>query len=163
MCNFAAQLKHVAYREELVEDQRNNTFVRFMDYNQAIESICFKFGHAVTEFDVFRWLRNFDESEWAMALNVLDKVVYYSSDSIDEMLEYYIQKIIEAHPNEQVYILPSGNIGKSGHVMAYHAKKVIEKLALSEKTLSLLNLKNLGKIKNKRSGIPYFRGLLIRG
>ena len=119
-----------------------------MDYNQAIESICFKFGHAVTEFDVFRWLRNFDESEWAMALNVLDKVVYYSSDSIDEMLEYYIQKIIKAHPNEQVYILPSGNIGKSGHVMAYHAKKVIEKLALSEKTLSLLNLKNLGKIKN---------------
>ena len=119
-----------------------------MDYNQAIESICFKFSHAVTEFDVFRWLRNFDESEWAMALNVLDKVVYFSSDSIDEMLEYYIQKIIEAHPNEHVYILPSGNIGKSGHVMAYHTKKVIEKLALSEKTLSLLNLKNLGKIKN---------------
>ena len=54
-----------------------------MDYNQAIESICFKFSHAVTEFDVFRWLRNFDESEWAMALNVLDKVVYFSSDSID--------------------------------------------------------------------------------
>ena len=118
-----------------------------MDYNQAIESICFKFSHAVTEFDVFRWLRNFDESEWTMALNVLDKVVYFSSDSIDEMLEYHIQKIIEAHPNEHVYILPSGNIGKSGHVMAYHAKKVIEKLALSEKTLSLLNLKNLGEIK----------------
>ena len=65
-----------------------------MDYNQAIESICFKFGHTLTEFDVFRWLRNFDEREWAMALNVLDKVVYYSSDNIDEMLEYYIQKII---------------------------------------------------------------------
>ena len=59
-----------------------------MDYNQAIESICFKFGHTLTEFDVFRWLRNFDEREWAMALNVLDKVVYYSSDNIDEMLEY---------------------------------------------------------------------------
>ena len=41
-----------------------------MDYNKAIESVCFKFGHAVTEYDVFRWLRNFDESEWTMALNV---------------------------------------------------------------------------------------------
>ena len=57
-----------------------------MDYNQAIESVCFKFGHAVTEYDVFRWLRNFDESEWPMALNVLGKVIYYSSDRIDETL-----------------------------------------------------------------------------
>ena len=28
MCNFVAQLKHVAYREELVEIQRDNTFRR---------------------------------------------------------------------------------------------------------------------------------------
>ena len=28
MCNFAAELKHVAYREELVEIQRDNTFRR---------------------------------------------------------------------------------------------------------------------------------------
>ena len=28
MCNFAAQLKYVAYREELVETQRDNTFRR---------------------------------------------------------------------------------------------------------------------------------------
>jgi hypothetical protein len=28
MCNFAAQLKHVAYREKLVEIQRDNTFRR---------------------------------------------------------------------------------------------------------------------------------------
>ena len=47
-----------------------------MDYNLAIESVCFKFGHAVTEYDVFRWLRDFGESEWPMALNVLDKVIY---------------------------------------------------------------------------------------
>ena len=26
-----------------------------MDYNKAIESVCFKFGHAVTEYDVFRY------------------------------------------------------------------------------------------------------------
>lgn len=57
-----------------------------MDYNKAIESICYKFGQAVTEFEVIRWLRNFDESEWTMALEVLDKVVYYSSDRIDENL-----------------------------------------------------------------------------
>lgn len=118
-----------------------------MDYNQAIESLCFKFGHAVTEYDVFRWLRNFDESEWALALNVLDKVIYYSSDSIDGMLEYHIKMIINEHPSKHIYILPSGNVGKSGHVMAYHAKKVIEKLALPENKFSLLNLKNLKDIK----------------
>ena len=58
-----------------------------MDYNKAIESICYKFGQAETVFEVFRWLGNFDESEWAMALEVLDKVVYYSSDRIDGNLE----------------------------------------------------------------------------
>lgn len=118
-----------------------------MDYNNAIESICFKFGHAVTEFEVFRWLRNFDESEWAMALNVLDKVVYYSSDRIDEALKYDIERIVNTHQGDHIYILPSGNVGKSGNAMAYHAKKVIEALRLPESVLSLLNLKNLDGIK----------------
>ena len=118
-----------------------------MDYNQVIESICFKFGHAVTEFDVFRWLRNFNDSEWDMALNVLDKVVYYSSDRIDWTLEYQIKQIVEKHKDKHVYILPSGNIGKSGHVMAYHAKKVIENLGMPETVLSLLNLKNINQVK----------------
>ncbi len=118
-----------------------------MDYNQAIESICFKFGHAVTEYDVFRWLRNFDESEWDMALNVLDKVVYYSSDRIEETLEGHIKQIVEEHKGVHVYVLPSGNVGKSGHVMAYHAKKVIENLGLPEKVLSLLNLRSLDTVK----------------
>ena len=118
-----------------------------MDYNQAIESICFKFGHALTEYDVFRWLRNFDESEWDMALNVLDNVVYYSSDRIDVTLEFHIKQIVKDYRGEHVYILPSGNVGKSGHVMAYHVKKVIENLGLPESVLSLLNLKNIDLIK----------------
>lgn len=118
-----------------------------MDYNKAIESICFKFGHAVTEYEVFRWLRNFDESEWAMALNVLDKVVYYSSDRIDEALKYDIGCIVESHPGDHIYVLPTGTVGKSGNAMAYHAKKVIEALGLPENVLSLLNIKNLEGIK----------------
>ena len=118
-----------------------------MDYNKAIESVCFKFDHAVTEYDVFRCLMFFVESEWSMALNVLDKVVYYSSDMIDEDLEYHIKKIIEENSGQHIYILPSGNVGKSGHAMAYHAKKVIEKQNLPENELSLLNLKNLKDIK----------------
>ncbi len=28
-----------------------------MDYNKAIESVCFKFGHAVTEYDVWSIIR----------------------------------------------------------------------------------------------------------
>ena len=120
-----------------------------IDYNKAIEGVCVKFGHAVTDHDVFRWLRNFDESEWITALCVLDKVMYYSSDRIDETLDYYIREIIRTNEGKHIYILPSGNVGKSGHVMAYHAKKIIEKLALPESTLSLLNIMNLGTIKKK--------------
>lgn len=121
-----------------------------MDYNQAIESLCFKFGHAVTEYDVFRWLQNFKEDEWTMAMNVLDKVVYYSSDRIDEIVESYIKQIIQEYQDKHIYIQPSGSVGKSGHVMAYHAKKVIEKLeneGLPKDVLTLLNLKNIVNIK----------------
>lgn len=120
-----------------------------MDYNKAIESICFKFGHAVTEYDVFRWLRNFDENEWNMALNVLDKVVYYSSDRIDETIEYWLRKILIKYHSKAVYIIPSGSVGKSGHVMAYHAKKVIEKIGLPDNQLVLSNLKALNNIPSK--------------
>lgn len=115
-----------------------------MDYNSIIESLCFKFGYTVTDYDIFRWLRNFEDSEWDIALNVLDKVVYYSSDRIDESLESYINKIISEYKDRHIYILPSGNVGKSGHVMAYHAKKVIEMLGFPDNRLSLLNIKNLG-------------------
>lgn len=120
-----------------------------MDYNLAIESICFKFGHAVTEYDVFRWLRNFDESEWYMALNVLNMVVYYSSDRIAETVEREIMSIVKNHTGKKVQILPSGNVGKSGNVMAYHAKKIVERLDPNEKYLKLINLKSLDSIPKK--------------
>lgn len=120
-----------------------------MDYNRAIESICFKFGHAVTEFDVFRWLRNYDESEWDIALNVLDKVIYYSSDRIDETLEYQLKQLVSENTDCTILLLPSGNVGKSGNVMAYHAKKVIEKLNLPKKRLRLICLNMLDNIHEK--------------
>ena len=117
-----------------------------MDYNQAIESICFKFGYAVTEYEVFRWLRNFDENEWVYALNVLDKVAYYSSDRIDETLEYWIKKLIETYKDKSISILPSGSVGKSGNVMAYHAKKVLETIHLSKTKPSLLRLDDIKSV-----------------
>lgn len=120
-----------------------------MDYNTAIESICFKFGYAVTEYDVFRWLRNFDEDEWDMALNVLNMVVYYSSDRITETVEREIMSIVRSHTGKYVQILPSGSVGKSGHVMAYHAKKIVERLDPNEKYLKLINLKSLDSIPKK--------------
>ena len=41
-----------------------------MDYNKAIESICYKFGQAVTEFEVFRWLRNCKRSIFRLDTNL---------------------------------------------------------------------------------------------
>ena len=115
-----------------------------MDYNKAIESVCFKFGHAVTEYDVFRWLRNFDESEWTMALNVLDKVVYYSSDMIDENLEYQIKKILEENPGQHIYILPSGNVDRAMLPRISLIRKIVkeEGFALNEKKTELLHQGN---------------------
>lgn len=120
-----------------------------MDYNSAINSICFKFGHAVSEYDVFRWLRNFDESEWDMALNVLDKVVYYSSDRVDEVLECQLKKVKNKYADNKIYILPSSDIGKSGHVMAYHAKKLLKKGNLVDGVVSLFELKDKINENNK--------------
>lgn len=112
----------------------------------AIEGICFKFGHAVTEYDVFRWLRNFDESEWDMALHVLNMVVYYSSDRISETIEREIKELTLNYPESHIQILPSGNVGKSGHVMAYHTKKIVERLDPKQDYLKLINLKSLDSI-----------------
>lgn len=57
-----------------------------MDYNKAIESVCFKFGHAVTEYDVFRWLRNFDESEWTMPTTATsNNINYFLSSGLKEL------------------------------------------------------------------------------
>ena len=120
-----------------------------MDYNVAIEGICFKFGHAVTEYDVFRWLRNFDESEWDMALHVLNMVVYYTSDRISETIEREIKELTSNYPDSHIQILPSGNVGKSGHVMAYHAKKIVERLDPKQDYLKLINLKSLDSIPKK--------------
>lgn len=120
-----------------------------MDYNLAIESICFKFGYVVTEYDVFRWLRNFDECEWDMALSVLNMVVYYSSDRIAETVEREIERIANDYSDRIVQILPSGNVGKSGHVMAYHAKKIVERLDPNQIHLKLINLNLLDSIPQK--------------
>lgn len=114
-----------------------------MDYNKAIESICYKFGQAVTEFEVFRWLRNFDESEWTMALDVLDKVVYYSSDRIDENLEVGIKKIVKDHKGEKLRILPVGKVGKSGAVMVYHINKAVKKLKIPKEYFEVVTLEQL--------------------
>lgn len=119
-----------------------------MDYNQAIESVCFKFGQAVTEFEVFRWLRNFDEAEWAMALNVLDKVAYYSSDRIEEELLTQLKKVVKDYPGKTIRILPSGDVGKSGHVMAYHMKKVMLKAKPPKGSVKVIALEQLPDIEN---------------
>lgn len=120
-----------------------------MDYNELIDSICFRFRHAVTEYDIFRWLRNFKDEDWDIALSLLSKVCYYSSDDIDERIEHYLQKIIADAGRRPVVIVPSGSVGKSGNVMAYHVKKVLEKLRLPDNELKQTNINGLSNIPKR--------------
>lgn len=101
--------------------------------NLQIEALVYRFDHAITEADIVRWLMNFEEDYWSMAIKVLENVVYYSSDRIYATLKSYLDKILDAADGVPVIIVPVGSVGKSGYVMAYYAKKLVE--AINDKSL----------------------------
>lgn len=101
--------------------------------NLQIETLVYRFAHAITEADIVRWLMNFEEDYWSMAIKVLENVVYYSSDRIYATLKSYLDKILDAADGVPVIIVPVGSVGKSGFVMAYYAKKLVE--AINDKSL----------------------------
>lgn len=118
--------------------------------SDRIDALVFRFEHAVTASDIIRWLTNFDEKEWDYALKILENTIYYSSDRILDTLTNYIAKILKSAKGKCVWILPSGEIGKSGHVMAYYAKKIIGNLHLSDKAIKLVSKDDLNNIPDDR-------------
>ena len=71
MCNFAAQLKHVAYREELIEIQRDNTFRR--ETLKPSKKARYKPNYQSANFQVFKPHENFN------SLFLTKKTLFYFS------------------------------------------------------------------------------------
>jgi len=63
-----------------------------LSITNRVEPLVYRFDHAITESDIFRWLSNFEQTEWGVALTILENVVYYSSDRIFQILETYLRK-----------------------------------------------------------------------
>ena len=59
MCNFAAQLKHVAYREKLIEIQRDNTFRR--ETLKSSKKARYKSNHQSAYYQVFALSLTFEK------------------------------------------------------------------------------------------------------
>jgi len=59
MCNFAAQLKHVEYREKLVEIQRDNTFWR--ETLKSSKKARYKPKQQSTNYQTFAFLFTFEK------------------------------------------------------------------------------------------------------
>ena len=117
-------------------------------FADRIEALAYRFDHAISEADILRWLSNFKEKQWSIALEILENVIYYSSDRIFQTLQTYLLEILKKY--HHVRVLPIGNVGKSGNVMAYYAKKILENLKISEKELRLITTKELGSTFPKR-------------
>lgn len=95
------------------------------EIKERIEIICDRFDNDISQIDIVNWLSNFQEEDWEKALTVLEYVDYYSYDRILACYKSNIEKIINDHSGQRIIIYPLGNIGKSGHFVAYFIKKVI--------------------------------------
>lgn len=117
-------------------------------FADRVEALAYRFDHAISEVDILRWLSNFEEKLWPVAIEILENVIYYSSDRIYLTLQTYLLEILKNY--HHVRVLPIGNVGKSGNVMAYYAKKILECLKISEKELKLITINELESTFPKR-------------
>jgi len=110
----------------------------------------YQFDNQVTESDILRWLTNFDENEWGMAIRLLSEVQFFSEARCGEVLARGLTAIIEDYKLDKVYILPVGSVGKSGHMIAFSTHKLCEMKALKGKCAVVESIENL-KLENNTS------------
>lgn len=90
-----------------------------------LTTLRYRFDEQFSEADILAWLYNFDESDWAVALTLLNQVSFYSEARCADVLEDGLKRIIDKHRGMPIAIYPIGGVGKSGGVMAYHIKKLM--------------------------------------
>jgi hypothetical protein len=94
------------------------------DYQNIISAACDRFNNSISQLDIISWLENFESHDWKKALIVLNSFEYYSTKDIIREFDFGLNCIIDdLKPNEKIFLIPIGKIGKSGMAMIYYLKK----------------------------------------
>lgn len=100
-----------------------------MDIEKDIDSITLDFlfkrlKHSVSQYDILKWLTNFDDKDVSLAIDILQNITVYTTHEIEEVFQEKLSEILRSVPAaENIVILPIGDFGKSGSMMAYLVKK----------------------------------------
>jgi hypothetical protein len=99
----------------------------FSDYQDIIDVLCDKFQNIISQIDIMKWLKNFEESDWKKALTVLTHFEYFSINDIIREYSCGLKRITQEknYANKKFYLVPVGKQGKSGNAMLYFLKKSI--------------------------------------
>lgn len=95
---------------------------------QFLSILKHRFDEQVSESDIIAWLYNFEEKDWETALILLSNVSYYSDNRCCNILESGLNRILNECENLPIVFFPIGGIGKSGGVIAYYIKKIMDSL-----------------------------------
>lgn len=90
-----------------------------------VEDVVAHLCHAVSEYDVMRWLDNFEDKDRPNALVILGHLDYYTLSQIYASIKRSLKEI-NLHHRKKVYVVPIGALGKSGSSIAYYVKKTVK-------------------------------------
>lgn len=90
-----------------------------------VEDVVAHLCHAVTEYDVMRWLDNFEDKDRLNALTILKFLDYYTVNQIYALIKRSLKEI-NMHHHKKVYVVPVRALGKSGSLMAYYVRKTVK-------------------------------------
>lgn len=79
--------------------------------------------NSVTLLEVVNWLENFDESEIDKALDILEKLEYFSIARSVSIYHDNLKRIFWAFKEKNIIFLAIGEFGKSGTAMSYFIKQ----------------------------------------
>lgn len=98
----------------LVSDIDNTTL-------QVLES---RLKNSVSQLDIIKWLNNFKPFERQMALDIAMNLTVFDTYEVESVLHSSFKKAFpRINKNDRIIVLPVGDFGKSGSMIAYFFQK----------------------------------------
>ena len=92
--------------------------------NTTLQVLEARLKNVVTQIDIIKWLSNFKPSERKMAIDIAMNLTVFDTYDIETILENSFRKAFpRVNKNDRIIILPVGNFGKSGSMIAYFFQK----------------------------------------
>ena len=92
--------------------------------NTTLDILTTRLKKVVTQLDILKWLHNFPKSEHKFALDILQNLVVYTTDDIENILNDSFSELISKIPaTNQIIVVPLGKFGKSGSMISYFFQK----------------------------------------